>query len=54
MRFDLSGFQMERSDNELFKDNYQMLNLRQLDMSIDSLNEKRTEKRLEFNKSIEN
>lgn len=54
MRFDLSGFQMERSDKELFKDNYQMLNLRQLDMSIDSLNEKRTEKRLEFNKSIEN
>ncbi len=54
MRFDLSGFQMERSDKELFKDNYQMLNLRQLDMSIDSLNEKRTEKRLEFNKSIGN
>lgn len=36
MRFDLSGFQMERSDKDIFKDNYQMLNLSQLDEAIDS------------------
>ena len=45
MRFDLSGFQMERTDKEIFKDNYQMLNLRQLEAAIDTHRIKRQEKK---------
>jgi len=37
-RFDLSGFKMARTNEEFFKKNYQMLNLHQLQSSIDSLN----------------
>ncbi|MFH0894441.1 MAG: LptF/LptG family permease [Bacteroidota bacterium] len=37
MRFDLSEFSMERTNEELFKDNYQMLNIKQLNSSIDSI-----------------
>lgn len=36
IRFNLSGFNMERTDKDLFKDNYQMLNLSQLSSAIDS------------------
>lgn len=46
LRFDLSGFQMERSDKDIFKDNYQMLNLVQLENAVDTYNlalEKRNE-----------
>ncbi|MBM3404691.1 MAG: YjgP/YjgQ family permease [Bacteroidetes bacterium] len=35
--FDLSGFAMNRSDESLFKDNYDMQNMLQLDQSIDSI-----------------
>jgi len=35
--FELTGFQFSRSSTDLFKDNYQMLNLVQLQYSIDSL-----------------
>lgn len=35
-RFDLSGFKMKRTDEELFKSNYAMLNLRQLNFYRDS------------------
>ena len=45
MRFDLSGFQMERTDKEIFKDNYQMLNLKQLETAIDTHRIKRQEKK---------
>ena len=45
IRFDLSGFQMERTDKEIFKDNYQMLNLRQLEAAIDTHRIKRQEKK---------
>ena len=31
-RFDLSGFQMKRTDEELFKSNYAMMNIRQLQL----------------------
>lgn len=41
VRYDLSDFAMQRSNEELFKDNYQMLNISQLEESADSL-------RLEF------
>lgn len=45
MRFDLSGFQMERTDKDIFKDNYQMLNLSQLQNAIDTHRIKRQEKK---------
>lgn len=35
-RFDLSGFQMKRTDEELFKSNYAMMNIRQLKFYLDS------------------
>jgi lipopolysaccharide export system permease protein len=35
--FDLSSFTMNRTDDSLFKNNYQMLSLRQLNKAIDSL-----------------
>jgi lipopolysaccharide export system permease protein len=37
LRFDLSGFKMVRTDEELFKKNYMMLNLTQLSRARDSL-----------------
>ncbi len=37
MRFDLGTFKMTRTNEQLFKDNYQMLNLKQLSSSADSL-----------------
>ncbi len=37
-RFDLSGFELTRTNEELFKNNYQMLNISQLNLAIDSLN----------------
>ncbi len=36
-RFDLSGFTMTRTNEEFFKDNYQMMNISQLKVSRDSL-----------------
>lgn len=36
-RFDLSGFAMTRTDENLFKNNYSMLNIAQLKYTIDSL-----------------
>jgi len=35
--FQLSGFNKKQSDEDLFKNNYQMMNLSQLDYSVDSL-----------------
>ncbi len=37
IRFDLSGFKMNRTDEELFKSNAQMMNLSQLNVAVDSL-----------------
>jgi len=39
-RFDLSGFQMKRTDEELFKSNYAMMNIRQLKFYLDSFSVK--------------
>jgi len=36
-RFDLSGFELNRTDEELFRNNFQMYNLKQLKYSRDSL-----------------
>ena len=35
--FDLSSLQLSKTEDSLFKDNYQMLSVRQLDVAIDSL-----------------
>ena len=45
-RFDLSEFNMIRSKEELFKDNYQMQNLHQLELSTDTL-------RMELNQRVD-
>jgi len=37
-KFDLSSFALTRTSEDFFKDNYQMLNLKQLQNTIDSLN----------------
>ena len=42
LRFNLSGFKMVRTDEELFKKNYMMLNLKQLDHATDSLKKQYT------------
>lgn len=39
MYFDLSGFQIQRTDKEIFKDNYQMLTLRQLSSAMDTIDQ---------------
>ena len=44
IRFDLSSFAMNRTDEELFKEHYQMMNLKQLNKSVDSLRTDRSEK----------
>ena len=36
-KFDLSSFKFKREDESLFKSNYQMLNLKQLEISKDSV-----------------
>lgn len=46
IRFDLSEFKMNRTNEELFKDNHQMLNVVQLEQQMDTL-------RLEFEKRKE-
>lgn len=40
VRFDLSSFQFNRTDEDLFKDHYEMLNLAQLQSSLDTLQKK--------------
>src|SRR6516165_10184085 len=35
--FDLSSFKLNKTDDSTFKNNYQMLNMRQLSTTIDSL-----------------
>lgn len=48
VRFDLSSFKMTRTNEQLFKDNYQMLNLRQLKYASDSLSKRIDVKHDEF------
>ena len=52
VRFDLSSFKMTRTNEQLFKDNYQMLNLRQLSYASDSLEKKIRDKQNEFYKVL--
>ncbi|MDO9511108.1 MAG: LptF/LptG family permease [Bacteroidales bacterium] len=53
-KFDLLSFTLNRTDEVLFKNNYQMMNLRQLDFSIDSLKGQLVERSDEFSGLINN
>jgi lipopolysaccharide export system permease protein len=48
IRFDLSAFKLTRTNEQLFKDNYQMLNLKQLQTSSDSIAKKIIESKGNF------
>ncbi len=50
IRFDLSAFKLTRTNEQLFKDNYQMLNLKQLSTSSDSISRKITESHSNYEK----
>ncbi|HBG70949.1 MAG: hypothetical protein A2W93_03395 [Bacteroidetes bacterium GWF2_43_63] len=48
IRFDLSSFSMSRTSEELFKEHYQMMNLDQLTVSIDTLETERISRQDQF------
>jgi lipopolysaccharide export system permease protein len=48
IRFDLSQFALNRTDEDLFKSNYKMLNLKQLDEAIDTLSKLKSERLTSF------
>jgi lipopolysaccharide export system permease protein len=52
LRFDLSSFKLTRTNEQLFKDNYQMLNLKQLSRSADSISRSIDEKEQQFSRHI--
>ena len=52
IRFDLSEFALNRTDEELFKTNYKMLNIGQLNTAIDSLVYKRGISEIEYENSL--
>jgi lipopolysaccharide export system permease protein len=52
IRFDLSEFKMQRTNEDLFKNNYQMLNLSQLQQTVDSLNTKIETRKENFGKQL--
>lgn len=53
-RFDLKSFELNRTDENLFKDHYAMLDLKQLSKAIDSLTERFDEKKEKFKEKFEN
>lgn len=53
LNFNLGGFAFERTDESLFKDHYQMLNLVQLAEATDSLKEARSERYADFAGTME-
>jgi lipopolysaccharide export system permease protein len=52
VRFDLSAFKLTRTNEDLFKDNYQMLNIHQLAIAEDTLKKKLAERKKEFTQNI--
>jgi len=54
IRFDLSEFKMNRTNEDLFKSNYQMMTLSQLNYVADSLNLKNYKRRNDFGKNLTN
>ncbi len=53
-RFDLKSFELSRTNEELFKDHYAMLNVQQLNKSIDSLRSKLEDKQKKFRDKFKN
>ncbi|MGL5892031.1 MAG: LptF/LptG family permease [Bacteroidia bacterium] len=53
-RLDLSGFEMQKTDEELFKDNHQMLNGKQLLAYIDTVKQEMNEDRIKFYANLSN
>lgn len=53
-RFDLSGFAFNKTNEEFFKDNYQMMNVSQLKETRDSLNDKFENAKIENQKNSKN
>jgi lipopolysaccharide export system permease protein len=49
---DMSGMEFQRTDEELFKNNYQMLNMNQLDYAVDSLDKVFLGRKDDFIKSL--
>jgi lipopolysaccharide export system permease protein len=54
IRFDLTSFQFNRTDDDLFKDHYEMLNLEQLQSSMDTLSGKLDSRLADFRESLNN
>ncbi|PID95650.1 MAG: permease [Bacteroidetes bacterium] len=52
IRFTLSGFDLKRTDENLFKNNYHMLNVRQLEHSRDSIYQKMLEIKSSFSSRL--
>lgn len=52
-KFELSGFNMEESEEDLFKDKHEMLNVFQIDRTLDSMNNHANELRLNFLSSLQ-
>jgi len=50
IRFDLSAFKMSRTDESLFKNNYEMLDLKQLSLAADSIRKKTKEANINYQK----
>lgn len=53
-RFDLQSFEMDRTDEDLYKDHYAMLNLEQLNKAIDSLTYRYEERLDKFQEKFKN
>lgn len=52
IRFDLSTFKLTRTNEDLFKDNFQMMNISQLSKSMDSLEGVYNQRKVEFYKNL--
>tara|TARA_B100001121_G_scaffold29830_1_gene24270 strand:+ start:86920 stop:88293 length:1374 start_codon:yes stop_codon:yes gene_type:complete len=52
VKLDLSAFKLNRTDEELFKENVQMMNMKQLAQNMDSIKMQMQESRMEFLKSL--
>jgi len=52
IHFDLSEFKMSRTNEDLFKNNYQMLNISQLKQTVDSMEIKNENRKTEFTKQL--
>jgi lipopolysaccharide export system permease protein len=52
VRFDLSGFRLMRTDEGLFRSNYAMMNIKQIEKMIDSLTTEKEKKISEFKNTL--